>query len=149
MWRGLKRVYQQLPRALTFQSVKLVSIDDNDGVAAMQRYVLRAVAVRKAHEFAKPRFRVLKAPTAKRWLCRGGCFTGQLSSHADQISTMSRLDSSNTSPEPLLIAEVGHHKVDTALGKVSSAAGRSVAARGAHRPTRCCLSLAGIWRRKA
>ena len=43
--------------------MKLVSIDDYDGITAMQRDVLRAVAVRKAHEFAEPRFGVLKAPT--------------------------------------------------------------------------------------
>ena len=83
MWRGLKRVNQQLPRALTFEVAELVSIDDNDGIATVQCDVLRAVAVREAHQFAKPRFGVLKAPTAKRKLSWGGCFDGHFSSHAN------------------------------------------------------------------
>ena len=72
-----------LPRAFTFQPVKLVSIDDNDGIAAMQSYMLRTFAVCEAHQFAKPRLGILKAPTAKRWLSRGSCFEAQFSSHAD------------------------------------------------------------------
>ncbi len=66
MRRGLERIDQQLPRALTLQMPKLDSIDDDDSIAAMHRYVLRAVAMRKAHELAESRFGVLKAPTPQR-----------------------------------------------------------------------------------
>jgi len=65
VWRSLKRIDQQLPRAPAFEAPELVGINDNDGISAMQRDVLRAIAVCQAHQFAEARLGFLKTPTAK------------------------------------------------------------------------------------
>ena len=72
-----------LSRPLSAQLAKRVGIDHNDGIAAMQSYMLRAIAVGKAHQFAESRFGVLKTPAADRWLSRRSCFGIRFSSHAD------------------------------------------------------------------
>lgn len=63
MRRCLQGVDQLLPGTRTFQAVKLVCVDNNDSVTAMQRDVLRSVAMRQAHQLAESRLGVLKAPT--------------------------------------------------------------------------------------
>ena len=91
MRRRLQRLDQQLPGAGALQAVKLVGVDNNHGIAAMQRDVLRPITVRQANKFAESRLGVLKPPTAARRLCMGVCENRHFSSHADQISTATRL----------------------------------------------------------
>ena len=63
MRRCLQGVDQLLPGTRTFQAVKLVCVDNNDGIAAMQSDVLRSITVRQAHQLAESGLGVLEAPT--------------------------------------------------------------------------------------
>ena len=62
----MKRVDEPLPGALALEPPELFDIDDHHRVLAMQRDALRPFAARQAHEFAKPCFRILKAPSPLR-----------------------------------------------------------------------------------
>ena len=90
MWRSLQSLDQQLAGSRALQAIEFVRVDNHHGIAAMQRDVLRPIAVRHAHEFAESRLSVLKAPSTTRRLrgryCQGWCF----SSHADQNITAPR-----------------------------------------------------------
>ena len=83
MRRGLQGLDQQLPGSCALQAEKLVCVDHDDGIAAMQRDMLRPVTVSQAHEFAEARLGVLKAPTTagrlRGRMCQDRCFSG----HAD------------------------------------------------------------------
>jgi len=72
MRRCLQSFDQQLPRGLTLQAVKLVRVDNNDGIAAMQRDELRSITVRQAHQLTETRLGILQAPTTALRLRRHG-----------------------------------------------------------------------------
>jgi len=84
MWRSLQGFDQQLAGSRALQPFEFVCVDNHHRIPAMQRDVLRTIAVRHAHEFAESRLGVLKAPATARRLGgqygRGWFF----SSHADQ-----------------------------------------------------------------
>ena len=88
MRRRLQSLDQQLAASRSLQAIEFVCGDHHYRIAAVQRDVLRPIAVRHAHEFAESRLGVLKAPATARGLrgrhCRGEGF----SSHTDQNITV-------------------------------------------------------------
>jgi antitoxin PrlF len=90
MRRRLQGVHQQLPASRTFQAIEFFSIDHHHRIAAVQCDVLGPVAVSQANELAESRLGILKAPATARGLLRGLSKVCRFSSHADQISMVTR-----------------------------------------------------------
>jgi len=87
MWRSLQSLDQQFAGSRAFQPFEFVCVDNHHRIPAMQRDVLRPIAVRHAHEFAESRLGVLEAPAIARRL-RGRCCQGWFFfSHGDQNIT--------------------------------------------------------------
>jgi hypothetical protein len=59
---------QQLAGSRALQAIEFVCIDNHHRIAAVQRDVLRPIAMCHAHELAESRLGVLKAPAAARRL---------------------------------------------------------------------------------
>jgi len=75
MWRRLQSLDQQLAGSRALQAIEFVCVDNHHRIAAVQRDVLRPIAMCQAHEFAESRLGVLKAPATARRLpgryCKG------------------------------------------------------------------------------
>lgn len=73
MRRGLQRINERPPRAITLKFAEFLRGDHNDFITPMHRHVLRAVAVHAAHELAEARLGILQHPVARRrgWALRG------------------------------------------------------------------------------
>jgi len=87
MWRRLQSLDQQPASSLALQAIEFVCVDNHHRIAAVQRNVLRPIAVRHTHEFAESRLSVLKAPAIARRLRGRHCQRRRFSSHADQNIT--------------------------------------------------------------
>ena len=64
MRRRLQRLNQQLAAARSLQTPERLDVDRHNGIAAVQGDMLRAFAMRQAHEFAEPGLGFLQAATA-------------------------------------------------------------------------------------
>lgn len=89
MRRRLQSLDQQLAGSRALQAIEFVCVDNDHRIAAMQRHVLRPLAMCHAHEFAESRLGVLKAPATARRLRGRCCQGGRFSSHGDQNVTPS------------------------------------------------------------
>lgn len=83
MGRRCQRIDQQLPGALTVQTLELLGVNDDNRIAAMQRDVLRPGGIGQPNKLTEASLSVLQAPAVFGALGQYRRVVNPLSSHAD------------------------------------------------------------------